>query len=128
MDDINLDSNVLFSFLKQNSESDYGKIEDTEEKIENDVCIDGNECDTISDKGLMVCRKCGKMSQKIIEHGAEWRYYGGDDNQGSDPTRCGMPVNPLLKESSYGCKVLCPGNSSYEMKKIRKYTEWQSMP
>ena len=40
----------------------------------------------------------------------------------------GMPINPLLKESSYGCKVICGGRSSYEMRKIRRYTEWQSMP
>ena len=46
----------------------------------------------------------------------------------SDPTRCGMPINPLLKESSYGCKVICGGRSSYEMRKIRRNTQWQSMP
>jgi transcription initiation factor TFIIB len=40
-----------------------------------------------------------------------------------------MPVNPLLKESSYGCKVMCEGGSySADMMKIRRYTEWQSMP
>jgi transcription initiation factor TFIIB len=39
-----------------------------------------------------------------------------------------MPINPLLKESSFGCKVICAGKSSYEMRKIRRYTEWQSMP
>ena len=39
-----------------------------------------------------------------------------------------MPINPLLQESSYGCKVLCGGAMSYEMRKIRRYTEWQSMP
>ena len=39
-----------------------------------------------------------------------------------------MPVNPLLKESSYGCKVICQGATTYEMRKIRRYTEWQSMP
>ena len=42
--------------------------------------------------------------------------------------RCGMPINPLLKESSYGCTVVCHPRSSYEMRKIRRYTEWQSMP
>ena len=51
-----------------------------------------------------------------------------DDSSMVDPTRCGMPINPLLKESSYGCKVICNGRSSYEMRKIRRYTEWQSMP
>jgi transcription initiation factor TFIIB len=39
-----------------------------------------------------------------------------------------MPINPLLQESSFGCKVLCAGATSYEMRKIRRYTEWQSMP
>ena len=39
-----------------------------------------------------------------------------------------MPINPLLKESSFGCKVLCGGRPSYEMRKIKRYTEWQAMP
>jgi transcription initiation factor TFIIB len=39
-----------------------------------------------------------------------------------------MPINPLLKESSFGCKVLINGPMSYEMRKIRRYTEWHSMP
>ena len=56
------------------------------------------------------------------------RYYGADDNNTSDPTRCGMPINPLLVESSYGCKIMCNKSSSYEMRKIKRYTEWQSMP
>ena len=72
--------------------------------------------------------KCGIIYKDNLDETAEWRYYGADDNNQTDPTRCGMPINPLLEESSYGCKVLCPGNSSYEMRKIRRYTEWQSMP
>jgi len=39
-----------------------------------------------------------------------------------------MPVNNLLKESSFGCRIVCNNKSSYEMRKIRRYTEWQSMP
>jgi transcription initiation factor TFIIB len=39
-----------------------------------------------------------------------------------------MPINTLLKESSFGCKIVCGFGSSYEMRKIRRYTEWQSMP
>ena len=64
----------------------------------------------------------------MINQTAEWRFYGADDNNSSDPTRCGMPINPLLKESSYGCKILSNTKSSYEMRKIKRYTEWQSMP
>jgi len=90
-------------------------------------------CETnlaFSDEGFLTCRnpKCGIIYRDIVDQSAEWRYYGADDNQNSDPTRCGMPINPLLEESSYGCKVLCVGSMSYEMRKIRRYTEWQSMP
>ena len=90
-------------------------------------------CDSIvclTDDGFLTCtnQKCGIVYKDVLDHGAEWRYYGADDNQTSDPTRCGMPVNPLLVESSYGCKVMCDGATSYEMRKFRRYTEWQSMP
>ena len=34
----------------------------------------------------------------IVDQSAEWRFYGADDNQHTDPTRCGLPINPLLKE------------------------------
>ena len=83
-----------------------------------------------SDEGFLTCtnNKCGIIYKDILDHSPEWRYYGADDNQNSDPTRCGIPINPLLEESSYGCRVLCMGKSSYEMRKIRRYTEWQSMP
>ena len=85
---------------------------------------------SITDDGFLTCTNtnCGVIYKDIIDQSAEWRYYGADDNKGGDPTRCGMPINPLLTESSFGCKVLCKGNSSYEMRKIRRYTEWQSMP
>jgi len=99
-------------------------------------CGDREKCErcdsnlAFSDEGFLTCtnRGCGIIYKDIVDHSAEWRYYGADDNQSSDPTRCGMPINPLLQESSYGCKVLCYGSTTYEMRKIRRYTEWQSMP
>lgn len=83
-----------------------------------------------SDEGFLTCtnNKCGIIYKDMLDQSPEWRFYGADDNQSADPTRCGMPINPLLEESSYGCKVLNIGSMSYEMCKIRKYTEWQSMP
>lgn len=86
----------------------------------------------LTDDGFLTCKNpaCSILyKDESLDQTAEWRYYGADDNQNSDPTRCGMPVNPLLKESSYGCKVMCDGGSySQDMMKIRRYTEWQSMP
>lgn len=97
---------------------------------ERDFC---EHCESIleySDEGFLTCTngKCGIIYKDALDQTAEWRYYGADDNQSSDPTRCGMPINPFLEESSFACKVLCIGKSSYEMRKIRRYTEWQSVP
>lgn len=82
------------------------------------------------DKNFLVCTndKCSVLYTDILDNKAEWRFYGAADNNISNPTRCGMPINPLLVESSFGCKVYCNGRSTYEMKKIKRYTEWQSMP
>ncbi len=84
----------------------------------------------LSDEGFLVCTNynCGIIYKDMVDQSAEWRYYGADDNQHNDPTRCGMPINPLLEESSYGCTVLSNGPMSYEMRKIRRYTKWQSNP
>ena len=89
-------------------------------------CGDRECCDqcsfslAFSDEGFLTCTnpKCGIIYKDTTDQTAEWRYYGADDNQSGDPTRCGMPINPLLKESSYGCKVLCTGHTSYEMRKF----------
>ena len=51
---------------------------------------------------LLTCTnvKCGVIYKDVLDSTAEWRYYGADDSNMVDPTRCGMPINPLLKESS----------------------------
>jgi transcription initiation factor TFIIB len=99
-------------------------------KGEREYCDVCNSSVGITDEGFLTCTntKCSIIYTDILDQTAEWRYYGGDDSSNSDPTRCGMPVNPLLVQSSYGCKVLCGTTSSYNMRKIRRYTEWQSMP
>lgn len=95
-----------------------------------EVCEECTSALAVDEYGYMTCtnKHCGKVYKDSVDQTAEWRYYGADDSNGSDPTRCGMPINPLLKESSYGCKVVCGKNNSYEMRKIRRYTEWQAMP
>lgn len=95
-----------------------------------ETCDSCGHAVAITDSGFYACSniKCGIIYKDCVDQSAEWRYYGADDNNHADPTRCGMPINPLLRESSYGCKVLCQNRSSYEMRKVRRYTEWQSMP
>ncbi len=84
----------------------------------------------ITDEGYQACtnKKCGIIYKDILDSTPEWRYYGADDNTITNPTRAGPPINPLLKESSFGCKLICCNKSSYEMKKIKRYAEWQSTP
>ena len=95
-----------------------------------DTCHLCNSHLVIMENGFPTCTssKCGIMYRDILDYSPEWRFYGAEDKNANDPTRCGNPINDLLLESSFGCKVLCTNKSSYEMKKIRKWTEGQSMP
>lgn len=103
---------------------------------ETNVTDDTRECSLcksvliIMDDGFPTCmnKNCGIIYKKILDYSPEWRFYGAEDKNANDPTRCGNPVNPLLMESSLGCKILCNSKSSYEMKRIRKWTEWGAMP
>jgi transcription initiation factor TFIIB len=97
---------------------------------DNDLCMTCDSPLIIMDDGFPTCTndKCGIIYRDILDYSPEWRFYGADDKNANDPTRCGNPINPLLVQSSFGCKVLSSHRSSYEMKKIRKWTEWQSMP
>ena len=84
----------------------------------------------IMEDGFPTCTApaCGIMYKTILDYSPEWRFYGANDKNTADPTRCGNPINNLLVESSFGCKILCDNRSSYEMKRIRKWTEWQATP
>lgn len=97
---------------------------------EYDLCELCNSTLIISDDGFPTCcnTKCGIIYKNSLDYSPEWRYYGAEDKNQKDPTRCGNPINPLLIESSFSCKVLLSSASSYEMRKIYKWTEWQSMP
>jgi len=111
--------------------TDNGKLECLYSSANgNESCSVCNSHLVIMDDGFPTCTNpaCCIMYKDILDYSPEWRFYGAEDKNASDPTRCGNPINPLLVESSFGCKVLCNNHSSYEMKKIRKWTEWQSMP
>lgn len=104
-------------------------VQNTEiEEINVELCSTCQSQLIVMDNGIPTCSQCGAMNKNTLDYSPEWRFYGADDKKGSDPTRCGNPINPLLRESSFGCKILCSHGSSYEMKRIRKWTEWQAMP
>jgi transcription initiation factor TFIIB len=80
------------------------------------------------EEGAHVCCKCNYMQSRVIDNGAEWRFYGAEDNRDDDPTRCGMPSNPLLPHSSLGSMVGGRWNDSRDNRRIRQHVMWNSMP
>jgi transcription initiation factor TFIIB len=84
----------------------------------------------VMEDGFPTClnKSCGMVYTDTLDYSPEWRYFGAEDKNANDPTRCGNPINPLLEMSSYGCKVLHTPKSSKEMMKIGKWIAWQSMP
>ena len=120
----------LWELFDSDKKNINNKLECIYENKETDLCNICNYTLMIMDDGFPTCTNidCGVINKNALDYSPEWRFYGADDKMANDPTRCGNPINPLLLESSYGCKILCSMKSSYEMKKIRKWTEWQSMP
>lgn len=78
------------------------------------------------EQGMTKCKVCSNIISNIVDN-PEWRYYGNIDTKSSDPTRCGMPVNTLLPESSVGSSIGYSSNTK-TMNQIRKFQKWQGMP
>ena len=74
---------------------------------------------------IIICKKCNSTITNIIDT-PEWRFYGNEDTKSSDPTRCGMAVNPLLPDSSVGTSIKNGSNKS-GMYQVKKYQQWTSM-
>jgi transcription initiation factor TFIIIB Brf1 subunit/transcription initiation factor TFIIB len=94
------------------------------DKKKSDVCMHCHEPHVlINDHEMIICSHCGAENNNIIDYQAEWRFYGCDDNKrSSDPNRCGIPMNPLLKESSLSTVLLGKGFEVY-----RKLNSWNGL-
>lgn len=71
-----------------------------------------------------ICSECGCVVTKVLDHEAEWRYYGltADDYQhASDPTRCGLPVDELLPKSSLNTKIKYTGTRYLSLVRLHKW-------
>ena len=83
------------------------------------ICRFCNSDKLIYKEGNMICLKCGVDNANIIDCDAEWRFYGSDDNK-QDPSRVGLPINPLLKTSSLGTCI--SGRTNNTIKRVHNYT------
>lgn len=74
---------------------------------------------------ITVCKQCNQTISNLST-GAEWRYYGIEDNKSSDPTRCGMPINELLPTSSVGT-VVSKNVKNSDIYKVERFQKWNGM-
>ena len=103
-------------------------IKEEKKVVNKDTCVKCFSNNLRIKDGLNICNDCGLINDNVIDCNPEWRYYGGDDSKTRDPTRCGMPTNELLPESSCGSTVSFKYGESKEMRRIRNYHSWQAMP
>lgn len=119
MDNINRDRKGRYE-LKE--------IDHDEEDAGMDHCSDCNSTRIVEQEGKYVCTECGVSNGMVIDFKQEWRFYGSEDNKNSDPSRCGIPTNELLPNSSIGSVIGFGSNESYVQRRIRNMQYWNAIP
>jgi transcription initiation factor TFIIB len=76
----------------------------------------------IVEDGWLNCPNCGFQILGNLDTSAEYRYYGNEDSKCSDPTRCGLPIDPLLPNSSLSTMISGKNNQ------LKRLHSWTSVP
>jgi transcription initiation factor TFIIB len=76
----------------------------------------------VSEDGWMHCPHCGFQILGNLDASAEYRYYGNEDSKSCDPTRCGLPIDPLLPNSSLSTMISGKNNQ------LKRLHSWTSIP
>lgn len=121
--------NILDTIKKEENEAS-NPVEKKDIKCANTDTITCT-CGSINvsqEDNLQICQECFAIVGKIIENTAEWRYYGNDDNRDGDPSRCGLPTNNLLPKSSIGSMIGGCYKDNIDIRRIRMFQMWNSMP
>lgn len=96
---------------------------------ENDTITCACGCSVmVIEETMQICSNCSAVIGRVIDNTAEWRYYGNDDNRDGDPSRCGLPTNSLLPKSSLGSMIGGGRNDNIDIRRIRMFQMWNSMP
>ena len=110
--------------MENSFDSYFDKLDEINEIVRSEKkCCDKKE-NHIIDNGMITCKDCHTMINNIIDS-PEWRNY---KNSTSNPTRCGMPSNELLPQSSLGTNISWRGGNNEKMNKVNMYQRWNSMP
>lgn len=136
IEDIKNSSNFMKDFKRKltiKNTSNSKSIKDIVDTLDLDELMDDNICENckshniIQLDGFLTCRDCSIQNSIVIDTGQEWRFYGADDNKGSDPSRCGLPTSDLLPNTSIGSMMSMSGFETYKMKKLRNMQSWSSI-
>ena len=79
------------------------------------------------------CSSCGEVQGRMIDSGAEYRFFGSEDRGLVDPCRVGAPTDPRFPTSTLGTMILSHahgGNSTTRiaMARVRRYHSWNLLP
>lgn len=99
-----------------------------EDELDKEISCKCGCTEIVVEDSSQICSKCSSVIGRIIDNTAEWRYYGNDDNRDADPSRCGLPTNNLLPKSSLGSVISCGRNDNIDIRRIRMFQMWNSMP
>ena len=83
--------------------------------------------DELLREDVLVCTKCGDVLARSLDTCAEYRYFGIENRNSTDPSRIGAPSDPRLPESSLGTMILPSGNAKI-MSRVRRYHQWNMLP
>jgi len=89
------------------------------------ICKYCNEKDSFIEnpyESIVVCLKCGMVSETVLDANPEWRQYNNDDTRHETNNRCGGPSNFFFPQSSQGTII-----SGYMNKHLQKKQNWLSM-
>lgn len=109
--------------------TDLKKVIDEDIVHEKDTITCSCGCNEIViEETMQICSNCSAIIGRVIDNTAEWRYYGNDDNRDTDPSRCGLPTNSLLPKSSLGSMIGGCRRDNIDIRRIRMFQMWNSMP
>ena len=100
----NGESNEIGDIINKNKE---GKKKDWELQNNIEFCSNcGEKVELKVSSGIHICPECGAENGTNLSDMPDWRHFSSEDSRGSkDPTRCGMPTNPLLKGPCVGSVI-----------------------
>lgn len=96
-----------------------GEINHVERELK---CCEIKDNFEYTNKGETVCKICSNTISNIIDT-PEWKNYK-DSN--TNTTRCGMPKNVMLPQSSMGTTI--KNDYNFKMSRVNRYQQWNSMP